>query len=194
MRAGRGRSRRRRAPAPAEEQLGGPLPEHVEDDLDGRDARVLDRLQGLLDLLDADPVRARRSPSATSRSQASNTDGVVVDLPRWAVELDEVDVSTPRFSRERSSQPRKVVVRVDARRRAARGGRTSSPRRAARAARAGAGRPAARSGRRRTRRRCRRTSRPRRPRRAAPPATRSSSVAPQSPPIAQAPKPISETR
>ena len=58
-----------------EEQLGGSLPEHVEDDLDRGDARVLDRLQPSSTFSTLTPY-ARTRPSSTRRSQASNTDGV----------------------------------------------------------------------------------------------------------------------
>src|SRR5205814_9069437 len=44
-----------------EEELRGPLPDDVDDDLDRRDDRVLDRLQPLLDLLDADANMAREA-------------------------------------------------------------------------------------------------------------------------------------
>ena len=73
-----------------EEQLRGPLSEHVEDDLDGGDARVLDRLQRLLDLLDADPVGAHEAVLDQPVAGLEHG-GRVVRLPRRAVQLDEVD-------------------------------------------------------------------------------------------------------
>ena len=73
-----------------EEQLGGSLPEHVEDDLDRRDARVLDRLQRLLHLLDADPVRAHEALVDETVAGVEHRRRVV-RLPGEAVELHEID-------------------------------------------------------------------------------------------------------
>ena len=72
-----------------EEPVRGPLAEHVEDDLDRGDARELDRLEGLLDLLHADAVGGdgARGHQLVQRREVLRA---VVDGRVEAVELDEV--------------------------------------------------------------------------------------------------------
>ena len=174
-----------------EEQLGGPLAEQVEDDLDGRDAGVLDRLQRLLDLLDGDAV-ARDQPVLDEPVAGLEHRRRVVGVPRRAVQLDEVDASRRRGSRGSARASRGSVVgvladvEVDAPRHL--GGDTSRSLRSA------------------SRRPIRRSERPS-PYTSAvsmkvtPASTAAfraasdspSSVSPQDPPMAHAPKPISET-
>ena len=94
-----------------EEELGRSLPEDVEDDLHGRDARVLDCLQRLLDLLDADAVRAddafRHEPVAGFEHL-----GRVVGLPRRTVELDEIDRLDAQVLARTVEPGAQVLVRV----------------------------------------------------------------------------------
>ena len=73
-----------------EEQPGRALPEDVEDDLDADHARIFDRLQGLLDPLDADAVVAdlARGLEPVERVERLR---VIIKVGRRAVELDEVE-------------------------------------------------------------------------------------------------------
>ncbi len=73
-----------------EEELGRSLTEDVEDDLHRCDAWILDRLQRLLNLLDADPIRADE-PFLHESVAGLEHRGCVVRLPRWAVQLNEID-------------------------------------------------------------------------------------------------------
>src|SRR5207248_9802160 len=91
-----------------EEQAGRTLTEDVEDDLDGRHTRILDRLQRLLDLLDAHAVCA--DEALGNQPVAGLEDSrFVVDLPRRTMELDEInDVDTEVL--QRALQPAAEVV------------------------------------------------------------------------------------
>ena len=73
-----------------EEQLRGPEPEGVEDDLHRLDVRILDRLEGLLHLLDADAVEADLS-GLHQPVEGREDLGAVIDLRRGAVELDKIE-------------------------------------------------------------------------------------------------------
>ena len=73
-----------------EEHAGGALAERVEDDLHGRHVRVLDRLERLLDALDADAVGGD-PPLADHRLQVLEDLRVVVEVGRRAVQLHEVE-------------------------------------------------------------------------------------------------------
>ena len=73
-----------------QEVLRGPLTDEVEDDLDAGDARELDGLPGLLDLLHADPV-VRDDAVGDELVEGFEELRAVVDLGRWAVQLHEVD-------------------------------------------------------------------------------------------------------
>jgi hypothetical protein len=59
----------------SEKQISGPLPEHVEDNLDGIHIRILDGLQCFLDLLDTDS-QIQNLPSSLSLSKSSNISGL----------------------------------------------------------------------------------------------------------------------
>ncbi len=74
-----------------EEQVEGSLAEDVEDDLDAGHPGILDRLEGLLDLLDADPVVGdhARGDHLVHRFEEV---GPVVDPGRQAVQLDQVEL------------------------------------------------------------------------------------------------------
>mgnify|MGYP006198540023 CR=1 FL=1 len=59
--------------------VGRPVAEHVEDDLDRLHARKLDRLQRLLDLLHADPVKTQLSRCDEIVRRAKAIDGNTAD-------------------------------------------------------------------------------------------------------------------
>src|SRR3954452_15748101 len=73
-----------------EEALRGALAECVEDDLHGRDARELDRLERLLHALDGDAV-ARDQPARDEVVERLEDLRTVVDVRVEAVELNEVE-------------------------------------------------------------------------------------------------------
>ena len=179
-------------PGLLEEQLGRPLAEDVEDDLHGRDARILDRLQRLLDLLDAHAV-CLHQPFFDQAVAGFEDSRRVVGVPRRTVQLDEVGGLDAEIL-ERALEPAaQILVGVV-------GDQLPAARRPNLVATV---RASSRS------RSSRATSRSERPspytsavsKNVTPASTAaciaasdsSSSVSPQLPPIAHAPKPISET-
>ena len=73
-----------------EEELRGTLAEDVVDDLDGLDARVLDRLEPLLDPLDADPVVGEH-PVGAQLVEVLEESRAVVAVGGQAMELDQIE-------------------------------------------------------------------------------------------------------
>lgn len=66
------------------------LPEDIVDDLDRGDARIFDRLQGLLDPFDRDAVVTDLALGRDFVERAEKL-GPVIDVRRRAVELDEIE-------------------------------------------------------------------------------------------------------
>ncbi len=95
----------------AEEELGRPLAEHVEDDLNRLDAGVLDGFERLLDLLDTDPV-VEDLASGHHVVECLEQGRPVVHVGRRAVQLDQVQCLHFQVLQTAVDEPFDVLRRV----------------------------------------------------------------------------------
>src|SRR5690606_29468374 len=87
-----------------EEEAGRALPEHVEDDLNGGDVRIFDRLDRLFHLLHRD-AEVQDLPLLLQPIEQLEDLRSVVDRSRRTVELDEVERLQPRSGKASLDEP-----------------------------------------------------------------------------------------